>query len=300
VRLKEASRSSRGRGAHPSPSVQSSAERTLSESPRTKSSAPILGPLNPPSNPDLERLAKDTSEAVLSTKAPAELAQAVLRLRTENKELRRAKIPSRTSSDLRDKHLESLPVPRRQRSQQHDELNAARDKIARLEAELEKERLNYVESEKARKQAIKAQALLTRTDPSSFDDEHFKEQVENLQFKVGHWVRNQDWKVFDPRKNIPEDIQKHCRVFERTCPQYHHYFYTKRGMELLIEAHVWQFLGLEIFGQDVWALTEEEENVLSPDKNGNPFADWKKYLGTNNPKNMCKISAKQITRTKYR
>ena len=220
------------------------------------------------------------------TKEAAELAQAVLRLRTENKELRRAKIPSRTSSDLRNKHLEFSSVPRRQKSQQQDELTAAKDQIARLEAELEQEKLNYVKSEKARKQAVNAQALLTRTDPSSFDDEHFREQVENLQFKVGHWVRNQDWKVFDPRENIPEDIQKRCRVFEPTCPQYHHYLYSKRGIELLMEAHVWQFLGLEIFGQDLWALTEEAEKLLSPDKYGNPFADWKKYLGTKNPK-MC-------------
>jgi hypothetical protein len=273
ARTTEASRASKARGTLPSsPPVQSKGLTTVPKNPSPVPVA-ILGSPSPLSTPDIERLAFSSSEANLLARTPAELAQAVLRLRSVQD-----KIPSRTSSDLRDKHIDPSAISKRRWAQQQDELVSAREKIARLESELQEERIRYAETEKARKQAVYAQALLTRTEPNTFDDEHFREQVENLQFKVGHWVRNQDWKILSPGFRNQREVQEKFSFFQHTCPQYLDYFTSKRGMELLIEAHVWQFLGLEIFERDVWAIAEEG-HLSQQSENVNPFTEWKKYLG---------------------
>jgi hypothetical protein len=277
ARTKEASRASKARATlSPSPSTPSQGLTTVPEN-QSSASVAILGSPSPLSKPDIERLAFSSSEANLLARTPAELAQAVLRLRSMQD-----KIPSRTSSDLRDKHVEPPIISKRRWTQQQDELMSARETIARLESELQEEKIRYAEAEKARKQAVHAQALLTRTEPNIFDDEHFREQVENLQFKVGHWVRNQEWKILGYRSQ--REAQEKFGFLGHTCPQYPDYFTSKRGMELLVEAHVWQFLGTEIFERDVWAMAEEE-HALSPQSDSvNPFAEWKKYLGLDNPR----------------
>jgi len=260
----------------------------------TSSSTDIAIEETPPllSEQTIERLAFSSSQSSLATRSQAELAQAILRLRaqnkdlgSENKALRNDKIPSRTSSGLKGKNLDSLTITRSLWSQKEEELAGAVEEIKRLEAELQRERAKSADLEKARKEAAKALALVTRTDPSAFDDDHFKEQVENFQWKVAHWVRNQKWKVSNKGTSSHSKLARDTySYFEATCPRfgdYLEYLSSKRGMEILVEAHLWQFLVTEIFGKNLWAVAEEGKFEGTESKTGNPFADWKTYLGAN-------------------
>lgn len=296
ARSREASRAAKARGAQAT--LQSVPKQdTVPEAPNA--TIPILGSPKPLSHPHVERLSYSTSETTLLTQTPAELAQALLRLRRENKELK-DKIPLRTSSAGKEKQADSSTVSRLRWSKQQDELVASQKKITTLESELQQEKIKYTECEKARKQAVKAQALLTRTDPSSFDDEHFREQVENLQFQVAHWVRNQSWKVPGPSIRGQRQTREKYNFLLPTCPQFLDYFTSKRGIELLMEAHVWQFLVVQIFAQDIWAIPEENNDLSPKSESGNPYADWKKYLGKNKQTRLLYRIANLINSARYR
>lgn len=241
----------------------------------------------------LDNLAYCAPESELANLLPAHFAQVVLKLRRERDELRKAKIPPRTSSHANSitgrtgenrSNVDPVSITRNRSVRQQGELEAARRELSRLKLALQQEEYKHANTEKLRKQAANALASAIRTDPSILDDKDFKERVVNFRYNIQHWVRNQTWKTLGFNAQIERDLRKALSFLEYTCPQYLDYVGSQRSMEVLIEAHVWQFLAERVFGENIWATTAEENEANQDESEERPshniYTIQKHKLGT--------------------
>lgn len=191
----------------------------------------------------------------LSVKSPLELSKALLILRVKTEQLEAAKQQWEiTGTSDKDSHP-TEPVERCRQLEKD---------LARLQAELEQEKANSAETEKAKKRALKSLALMTKIDPYHFDDEHFKNNIETLRYRVAHWVRNQSWRLGSDKYKFLKGVSEH----------YKNYVNSRRGLESILQAHIWRFFLREIFGQDVWGNVKEQgtDNILT-------YRKLKRHLG---------------------
>jgi uncharacterized protein YdhG (YjbR/CyaY superfamily) len=124
------------------------------------------------------------------------------------------------------------------------------------------------------KKTLRELALLTQTKPNYFDDNHFREQVEQMGYNVRNWVRNQEWLVARSAK------KQHLIIyhpFRGTCSRYPDYVVTENGLKIFMEAHIWRFLRSKVFDRNLWA--ESTCINFEHDSTDNMYTIWKRFLG---------------------
>ncbi|KAH8656041.1 hypothetical protein BGZ60DRAFT_518898 [Tricladium varicosporioides] len=203
----------------------------------------------------LEKLMHSASEEELLECSRWEVVRALFSLRNEHKKLKHTEIPLRVSS-LYKTTGNKFPSPGPSYGEQQEAaLSKVRVELALVKKELEQEKMKATESEKQRKKVIKELAQMSNVHANPFDDQHFKEQVELLQHKIDHWVRNQEWKVAKEGLLNPRAVPKDFLFLRAMSPCYLDYITSPRGLERLVEAYIWQFAVQKIFGQSIWATS---------------------------------------------
>ena len=259
ARNEQASRETRGsESSHTSKAPNKS--RTLQEGdgvtdnvdnhPRNKRS-------RPPSASSVNKWIFSASLDELLAKSPPELAKALLNLRVEVEQLKAANQQWEMTGTICNKDSQSTEPIERCRQLEKD--------LARMKKELEQERANSAETEKAKRRALKSLALMTKTDPYNFDDKHFENSIKTLRYSVAHWVRNQSWRLAEhPSIRFPIGSDRY-KFLKGVSEHYKSYTDSKRGLESILQAHIWRFFLLKIFGQDVWGEVKEQEtdNMLT-------------------------------------
>jgi hypothetical protein len=95
----------------------------------------------------------------------------------------RVKVPTRLSSQ-RKNNFNDLPITREQWKQQQERLTAANEELSRIKTDLEQEKIKCADAERNRRRISTKLALATRTEGNVYDDNHFKEEIETLRYKV--------------------------------------------------------------------------------------------------------------------
>jgi hypothetical protein len=193
----------------------------------------------------LDRFMYSANEEELLKYSRPEIARALLSLRNENDRLKH------TKNSEKKLLIPSPPCV----EEQEAALAQIRGELALVQKELEQEKMKAAESEKQRKRAIKELAQMSMVHANPFDDQHFKEQVELLQHKIDHWVRNQDWNIVNEGIFSARTAPEEFLFLHKTSPYYFEYITSPRGLERLVEAYIWQFAVQKIFGQGVWAMS---------------------------------------------
>ena len=162
-----------------------------------------------------------------------------------------------------------------------DELRTEKRLVKEIEADNEhnKQECELLERElndqkEITKKTLKELALLTQTKPNYFDDNHFREQIEQMRYNVRNWVRNQEWLVARGAK------KQHLVIyhpFRGTCSRYPDYVVTEKGLKIFMEAHIWKFLRSKVFDRNLWAESTCFE--LGASSTDNMYTIWKKFLG---------------------
>jgi hypothetical protein len=223
------------------------------------------------------------SEKDLMRRPQADLARAILTLRKENEELRRVKVPTRSSSQ-RKNNFNDLPITREQWKQQQERLTAANEELSRIKTDLEQEKIKCADAERNRRRISKKLALATRTEGNMYDDNHFKEEMETLRYKVYNWSRNQSWKVVNLDGNVSRSklisLSHDYHFMRPTCPRYQEYVTSKQGIDLLVEAHIWQCLAGKVFRQNLWSICGIGESKGPSRRSRNIFSEWEAHIGT--------------------
>jgi hypothetical protein len=203
-------------------------------------------------NPSVENFAYRASEGRLSRSSPQDLTRALLSLRAENQQL------FTTQERL---------------EEQERKLALAQAEVSRMQDELEDEKKKSAEAENAKNKAIRnlAQASV-KADPYKYDDVFFKREFKKFRYEVSHWVRNQKWQLARNR-SIPE----HFKLLKTTTPYYVDYIYSEKGMQLLVEARIWQYLTADVFDKDLWVDGGIEEKEI--DKIGRAHVTLKDMFG---------------------
>jgi hypothetical protein len=157
-------------------------------------------------------------------------------------------------------------------------LKEALQRINLLEEELKLARTKVKEAERARNKMFKDLAAATKIEATLYDDSHFKEEVQQLRYRVYNWVKNPKWKVASRGQRRAYMVLNQYDFLCTTCPSYQDYLGTKEGMHLLIEAHIWQCLVQNVFNCNLWAETRDQKSLKSMDLSDNPFTELKKAL----------------------
>jgi len=222
------------------------------------------------------------SESDLMRRPQVDLVRAILTLRKENEELRHIKVPTRSSSQ-RKTNFNNLPITREQWKQQQERLTAATEEVTRVKAELEQEKIKCADAERNRRRISTKLAQATRTEGNMYDDNHFKEEIETLRYKVYNWSRNQSWKVVNLDGNVSRSklnsLSHDYHFMRSTCPQYLEYVTSKQGLDLLVEAHIWQWLAGKVFRQKLWSISGISESKRPSKKSRNVFSEWEAHIG---------------------
>lgn len=193
-------------------------------------------------NPSLERLAYRASEKSLSHSPPEDLTKALLSLRIENQQLKYA-----SSKDVKESQ-QLLEVQERLKEQER-KLGLAQAELSRMRDELEGEKIKSAEAEKVKNKAIRNLAHASvKADAYQYDDDYFKKEFKTFRYRIEHWVRNQKWQHAKNRS-----IPKNFNMLQSTTPYSVYYTSSQRGMQLLIDARIWQYLTEYVFGRDLWA-----------------------------------------------
>ena len=262
----------------------------------------------------IDGLAHDAPREYLHQCHPADLVKAILCLRTKNKELCKLVIPARNSSQAKDQSPHSSVSSRKPcESQQGDfprtikgvdlankkvrelkleveelkteietrakEADEKANSLVSIEEELQGERAKVEEAEKQRRKTLNELAAAIRTEGNLYDDNHFRGEVETLRRSIDNsWVRNQIWRVVDEQNPSPNF--KPYQFLKEVCHNYHEYIYNPIALRTLVHAFVWDVLGREVFGQNIWAQSSKE--LPGPDGQGstrNPFSAWQAHIG---------------------
>lgn len=202
-------------------------------------------------NPSIEDFAYRASEGRLSRSSPQDLTRALLSLRAENQQL--FKVQERLEGQER-------------------KLALAQAEASRMQDELEDEKKKSTEAENVKNKAIRNLAHASvKADPYKYDDVFFKREFKKFRYEVSHWVRNQKWQ-FARNRSIPE----HFKLLKTTTPYYVDYIYSERGMQLLVEARIWQFLTADVFDKDLWVDGGIDKEI---DKIGRAHVTLKNMFG---------------------
>jgi hypothetical protein len=217
-------------------------------------------------NPSLEKLAYRASEKSLSHSPPEELTKALLSLRFENQQLKYA-----SSKDAK-KSQQLLKVQERL-GEQERKLVLAQAELSRMQDELEGEKIKSTEAEKVKNKAIRNLAHASvKADPYQYDDDFFKKKFKTFRYRIEHWVRNQKWQLARNRS-----IPKNFKLLQSTTPYSVSYTSSQRGMEVLIDARIWQYLTEFVFGRDLWADGGIDDVHIK--KNQRAYDTFKDVLG---------------------
>lgn len=157
-------------------------------------------------------------------------------------------------------------------------LKDALQRISLLEEELKLARAKTKEAERARNKMFKDLAAATKIEATLYDDSHFKEEVQQLRYRVYNWVKNRKWKVASQGQRRAYTALNQYDFLCTTCPSYQDYLGTKEGVHLLIEAHIWQCLVQNVFNCNLWAETRDQKLMKPTDLSDNPFTELKKAL----------------------
>lgn len=207
--------------------------------------------------------------------------------RATEAELKRSALPTVTESapeELESQHLASNSITREPitdrgtRDAQQTTLKDALQRVSLLEEELKLARAKTKEAERARNKMFKDLAAATKIEATLYDDSHFKEEVQQLRYRVYNWVKNRKWKVASQGQRRALTALNQYGFLCMTCPSYQDYLGTKEGMHLLIESHVWQCLVQNIFNCNLWAETRDQKLMKPTDLSDNPFTELKKAL----------------------
>lgn len=162
-------------------------------------------------------------------------------------------------------------------------LKDALQRISLLEEELKLARAKTKEAERARNKMFKDLAAATKIEATLYDDSHFKEEVQQLRYRVYNWVKNRKWKVASQGQRRAYTALNQYDFLCTTCPSYQDYLGTKEGVHLLIEAHIWQCLVQNVFNCNLWAETRDQKLMKPTDLSDNPFTELKKALSIKYP-----------------
>jgi hypothetical protein len=218
------------------------------------------------SNPSLEKFAYRASERSLSRSSPEDLTRALLSLRAENQQLKHASTIDAKESQQPFKTQERL-------EEQERKLALAQAEVSRMQKELEGEKINSAEAEKVRDKAIRNLAKASaKADPYQYDDFFFKHKFKAFRYRISHWVRNQKWQLARNRS-----IVEKFKLLQSTTPYYVDYISSERGMQLLLDARIWQYLTEYVFGNDLWADGGSDDKHIK--KNRRAYDTFKDILG---------------------
>lgn len=298
------------RGAHSTVPIRSiPALESVQEGAATPLHTRVLSP-KLRSNSSLDSFTHNAPKEYLLKSSPDELVQAILCLRIENKDLCKITIPPRSSSQPKEQPID-LDTPSRQQwtAQQEEllrsraELGLAKEKVAELERELNREktrvreveekanhllhveeelrqeRAKVTEAEKQAKRTLKELAFVTRTEGNLYDDNHFLDEVKGLRYSIDNWVRNQSWRVVGEQSQSTN--LKSYQFLKTTCRYYLDYIESPSELRTLVHSYIWHVLGSQVFGANVWA--ESGEYIDGPDgrNTSNPLSSWQAHIGTN-------------------
>jgi len=257
----------------------------------------------------LDELAHNAPKEYLLECHRDDLVEAILILRIKNNEPRKLIVPPRTSSQAKDQPPGSSVSTRPPSESQQGELaratralDVANKDVRKLQLELDKfkvrakeaeekanflvsieqelreERAKVVEAEKKERTTLKELAAATRTEGNLYDDNHFRGEVENLRYSIDKsWVRNQSWRIIGVETASPNLAP--YRFLEDICHDYHDYLYNQTALCTLVQAFIWDVLGRDVFGQNIWAQSGKE--LPAPDgQRGtrNPLSAWQAHI----------------------
>jgi hypothetical protein len=188
------------------------------------------------------------------------------------------RVPALRAINAKGVHSRELDPDRGSWEAQQVGLKEALQRINLLEEELKLARTKAKEAERARNKMFKDLAAATKIEATLYDDSHFKEEVQQLRYRVYNWVKNQKWKVASRGERRAHMVPNQYYFLCTTCPSYQDYLGTKEGMHLLIEAHIWQCLVQNVFNCNLWAETRDQKSLKSMDLSDNPFTELKKAL----------------------
>ncbi|KAL2060287.1 hypothetical protein VTL71DRAFT_9682 [Oculimacula yallundae] len=194
-----------------------------------------------------------TSEASLLQLQPSQLVPALLKLREVAATLEDA-ATAKERSESRSSHLSQVNQQLASLQAQIDETS---ETLAAVEAELKQEKAKAKEAARSRNRMLKELSLATKVEATIYDDSHFKEKVAELRYQVYNWVNNRNWKISTHYNTRYPTISKIYTILRHTSLRYAEYIVTESGIRTLIEAHIWQYLGREVFSRSVWADTSE-------------------------------------------
>jgi hypothetical protein len=221
-------------------------------------------------NPSLEKLAYRGSEKSLLHSPPEDLTKALLSLRLENQQLKYA-----SSKDA--KESQQLSKVQERLGEQERKLVLAQAELSRMRDELEGEKIKSAEAEKVKNKAIRNLAHASaKADAYQHDDDYFKMRFETFRYTIEHWVRNQTWQLARNRS-----IPKNFNLLEDTTPYPVFYTSSQSGMQLLIDARIWQYLTEFVFGRDLWADGGNDDVHIK--KNRRAYGTFKDILGRQTP-----------------
>lgn len=204
-----------------------------------------------------------------------ELVQTLMDLRQENEAL---KTRSLTGVEHSNKDISARDST--QWNKQKQALDEAREQLAKANEELKSQKTKVKEAERSKNRMLKQLALATKIEASFYDDSHFKEQIQQLRWDVYNWVKDRRWEVASRGRNRHGQIMvpKAYSFLRTTCPDYHDYVGSKRGVELLIQAHIWQYFGREVFNSRCFWAETRAKSQAERDSNDNPFSLLRTHL----------------------
>jgi hypothetical protein len=205
-----------------------------------------------------------------------ELVHTVMNFRQENEALK-TRPPTAGEQSI---NKDVLARDSTQWNRQRQALDDAREQLAKANEELKSQKTRVKEAERSKNRMLKQLALATKIEATFYDDSHFKEQIQQLRWDVYNWVKDRRWEVATRSRNRHNQIivPKAYSFLRTTCPDYHDYVGSKRGVELLIQAHIWQYFGREVFiSRCFWAETRPKSQA-EKDFSNNPFSLLRAHL----------------------
>jgi hypothetical protein len=188
------------------------------------------------------------------------------------------RVPALRAINAKEVHSRELDPDRGSWEAQQVDLKEALQRINLLEEELKLAKTKAKEADKAKNKMWRDLAAATKIEPTLYDDGHFKEEVQELRYRVYNWVKNRKWKVTSRGQRRSYMVLNQYDFLCTTCPSYQDYLGTKEGMHLLIEAHIWQCLVQAVFNCNLWAETRDQKSLKPTDLSDNPFTELKKAL----------------------
>jgi hypothetical protein len=212
-----------------------------------------------------------SQNALLELPVP-ELVQTILNLRQEIDALRIRPLNAGEHSIIKDVSARDST----QLNQQRKALDDAHEQLAKIKEELKSEKARAKEAERSRNKMKKQLLLATKVEATFYDDGYFKEQIQQLRWEVYNWIKDRRWEVASLGRH--RHVPKAYRFLRTTCPDYQDYVGSKGGMELLIQAHIWQYFGREVFiSRCFWAETRARSHA-EKDISNNPFSVLRAHL----------------------